>query len=321
MSWLSERFKALNPEMPDPFFAFTGSANWMRALAILTEDDELSNEVLTSTYSRVQRRKPQPDSDTKALAYLLMAAHNLSALQEFNLQRGQSRYNTIRAAIVAWYYTIYQCSSAMVLAASGDEAEEHKRTARLWQAQVVSRGLAAGPFGPSLASLVPGEVKQNIEALRNGNQHDASTRPETKTEAWGVLYSYLKGTAAYEREREEKKIRSSAPFKALDVTNFRTKAARQIRDAALSGKPVNFLIQAFRYRGKANYRDSFYLSYGADWTGEISQLSEDLETVASGFFRMTAAYLPRRIQRGVWDEFAADLRQEYQPRLPALLRD
>lgn len=70
---------------------------------------------------------------------------------------------------------------------------------------------------------------------------------------------------------------------------------------------MNFLVQAFRYRGKANYRDSIYLSYGADRTGTITSFVSDLSIVAERFLTMAARYVARRVERGTWQQFAADM--------------
>ena len=68
-----------------------------------------------------------------------------------------------------------------------------------------------------------------------------------------------------------------------------------------------FLTQAFRYRGKANYRDSVYLSYGADRTAELVQFIADLAFVAERFTRMAAHVVAKRTERGTWPDFVADI--------------
>jgi uncharacterized protein (UPF0332 family) len=290
-----------------------GTAYWMRGLAILSDPSILTNQAICAPLSKVQRRQPRPDKDTEAYAYMLMALHNLAALREFNAGSGRNRYNTIRSAIVAWYYCVYECSSAMVLAQSGDSAEEHRTTARLWHRHIAQQGLLCAPFSLYLDTLVTTNVHQAIQTYRAGNPHDLSTKPTSDAEALGATISYLNGTADFERDRAEKKIRDSKEFKALGVSNFRTSAARTLRDKEFAKGFVNFPIQAFRYRGKANYRDSIYLSYGANWKDTVEQLSVDLEAVAQGFFRSASALVKCRTERGTWDDFAADIKANFKP--------
>ena len=113
-------------------------------------------------------------------------------------------------------------------------------------------------------SIASSDVENNIILLRNGNNYTLNKLPHNEIEALGGLFSYLKGTAEFEREKMENRILNMNEFKALGVNNFRTKKARKYRDNKLSKITINFLTQSFRYRGKANYRDSIYLSYGED---------------------------------------------------------
>jgi hypothetical protein len=107
----------------------------------------------------------------------------------------------------------------------------------------------------------------------------------------------------------EEKIKNSSDFKKLEVTNFRTKAAQELRDAHLAKDCVNFLTQAFRYRGKANYRDSIYLSYGDNHSDDINLFTDDLYQVAKVFIRMSSFYFQRRIEAGIWELFVDDIRK------------
>jgi hypothetical protein len=80
-----------------------------------------------------------------------------------------------------------------------------------------------------------------------------------------------------------------------------------MRESRLRSANVNFLVQAFRYLGKANYRDSIYLSYGDNRSEALSQLVNDLKTVANAFTRMAAIYVSRRVVAASWQSFSEDL--------------
>lgn len=304
-TWLLDRLFD-HKEQPTPRFAFQGTVNWMRALAILVDTPDFEYSSLSNHFSNVQRRTKNEESDTSAYSDYILALHNvgfLAALKNTNCVG----YDMVRAAIISWYYAIYYSSKAMIAAASGGNPQTHAKTARVWQSDIVDNGLAVGPFGLSLKNITSKTVEAEVKKLRAGNPHDLNTLPTDKTSALGAVISYLSGTADYEKWRIEEEIRGSRDFKKLNVTDFRTKAARELRDNALSQAAVNFLVQAFRYRGKANYRDSIYLSYGVDRSDSISVFINDLEMVASKFVRMSGSYVSRRTEKGSWSRFANDL--------------
>ena len=123
----------------------------------------------------------------------------------------------------------------------------------------------------------------------------------------GGLYSYLQGTAKYQKWKVEENVIKSKDYKRLEVSNFRTKKARELRDSKLEKGMVNFLLQSFRYRGKAHYRDSVFLSYGDDRTEELKQFNKDLEIVAKSFLKMASKYVSMRVKEKDWKLFLSDL--------------
>lgn len=72
---------------------------------------------------------------------------------------------------------------------------------------------------------------------------------------------------------------------------------------------VNFLIQAFRYRGKANYRDSIFLSYGNESKEIITQFNQDLLDVSYAFVRSASFYSSKRVERDTWSTFVSDIEE------------
>lgn len=304
-NWLLDRLFD-HIDQPTPRFAFQGTMNWMRALAILANTEELESDALKQHYIAVQRRQPNEEADTLAYEMLLMSLHNAASVQAF-ASLDLNHYNVVRAGIVAWYYATYYACKSMVAAASGSDPQTHAKTARIWQSDIVQNGLVVGPFRYILNDLTPASVADQIESLRGQNTHDLNTRPVDEESAYGAIVSYLKGTAEYARRQVEKVARDSRDFRALQVDNFRTKTARKIRDKALSKESVNFLIQAFRYRGKANYRDSIYLSYGADNSDTLTEFVADLSVVAIKFVAMACHYVAKRTEKGTWQSFVADL--------------
>jgi hypothetical protein len=305
--WLLERLYT-HKDQPTARFAFQGSINWMRGLAILVDSEEFSDENLRNYYAGVQRRTVNQAADTLVFENVLMSYHHISALQKFNSLDGH-HYDVVRSAIISWYYAVYYAAKAMIAATSESDPQTHAEAGKVWQNNIILRNLAVGAFGLSLTDITPSHTDQTIQTMRNGNRFDLNTYPTNTDEALGCIYSYLKGTAEYTRWQTEERIRQSREFKDLGVTDFRTKVAREMRDNKLRSGITNILTQAFRYRGKANYRDSIYLSYGEDRSQEIEVFLGDLQIISTNFLRMAAFYVSKRVENGTWDEFVADIGQ------------
>ena len=295
-------------DQPKPRFAFQGTVNWMRSLSILVENGSFEDNKIKDHYKSVNRRKPNSNADTLVFENMMMAFHNHASLVRLTKDVTHP-YDVCRTAIINWYYATYFTCSAMIAAASGSKQETHAHTAKVWQSDIVNAGLVMSPFSLSLSSLVENVIEQEISSYRGRNKYDLNAYAENDDEAWGAVVSYLKGTWDYEKGRVEERIKTSREFKALGVDNFRTKAARTLRDEQLAKNGVNYLIQAFRYRGKANYRDSIFLSYGDDNSEKIRVFVEDLKKVSYAFQRMAAYYLSRRVEQGTWEKFIVDLEE------------
>lgn len=99
----------------------------------------------------------------------------------------------------------------------------------------------------------------------------------------------------------------TSEFKALGVTDFRSKNARALRDSRLGGKSVGFAHQASRYRGKANYREALFLAYGASTETYLTGFTDDLSVVLRGFLAMAGAFCKRKLGAVLWAEFVFDV--------------
>lgn len=292
-------------DQPTLRFAFQGTVNWMRGLAILCKEQVFTDEKIKIFYSAVKRRNKNSEADLIVFENILMAIHNLHSLKLINTKI-ENPYSIARTQIISWYYSIYYASSAMIGAHSGNIQETHAGTAKVWQKDIVER-LTMPPFNLSLSTLIEKDYKSAIQEMREGNSFDLNNYPKNQEEAFGALFSYLQGTASYKKGETEENIKRSQEFKNLGVDDFRTKVARELRDTKLEKGIVNFLVQAFRYRGKANYRDSVFLSYGNDRSDELKQFVLDLDTVATAFLKMASTYAKARVHKSDWDNFVADL--------------
>ncbi len=304
--WLLDRLFETG-DQPKPRFAFQGTVNWMRALAEVVDSGVCDKANLESLYNKVQRRHVNLEADNWVFENMHMAYHNLVSLKAMN-NDALDKYDICRSAIVSWYYSIYFAASAMVAASSGSTQETHALTAKVWQADIVEKRLIPYPFDLHLSSLVTSKAEERISTYRGNNNYDLNDSANNAEMARGAIVSYLKGTHKYKKWEAEERIKTSREFKDLGVNDFRTKIARELRDKTLDKGQVNFLTQAFRYRGKANYRDSIFLSYGDNNESAINQFINDLNIVSAGFIRAASHYCSVRVEKGTWELFVDDIR-------------
>ncbi|WP_211314859.1 hypothetical protein [Thioalbus denitrificans] len=282
-------------------------------MAILV-DGQFSYQQLQQFYQRTQRRQANEQADALAYECLTMSIHNVSAIDSMKVI--ENPYPIVRSAIVAWYYATYYAAKAMLAASSGTDPQTHASAGKVWQAEIVGAGLVMAPFDLCITGITPNNVRQVMSTLRAGNAHYLNTEPTNEDMARGALYSYLKGTAEYEQWRIEEMVKDSREYKQGGFNSFRSDAAKALRDVKLNPAHVNYLVQAFRYRGKANYRDAIYLSYGRDDTERLRQFVSDLAAVAGAFSLMAAHYAAKRVVRNDWAEFVTDLEEYAKFELP-----
>ena len=291
--------------VPDPQFALSSTINWMRALALLVEHRALNFASARSFYAAVGRRSSSPQEENTILEQLFFALHQLAALAALRAVPRQA--DVARVGIVTWYYGIYYAASAMIAAQDGSVQDAHAGTANRWDCHFAERRRAMPPFDLRVSTLIEKVTKMEIVALRAGNDFDLKTRASTPADAVGACCAYLSGTANWYRWRSAEDLRHKREFKELGVTDFRTKAARQLRDQHLGHKSVSFLHQAFRYRGKANYREALFLGYGSGTNKLLSGYVDDLATVLAAFVSMAGAFASRRLGESLWGDFVGDV--------------
>jgi hypothetical protein len=83
--------------------------------------------------------------------------------------------------------------------------------------------------------LSPAIIWPGFRMIRNGSKFDVNSRPTSVEDAIGACASYLSGTRSY-REWKISEDLKARELKNLNLTDFRTKQAKQLRDARLDGK-------------------------------------------------------------------------------------
>lgn len=292
-------------EVPNPLYALPSTVNWMHALSILVEDQGLNFGSASVFYAGTQKRVATVREENTIFEQLLFAVHQLSALEA--LRASPSKADVARVGIVSWYYGIYSAASAMIAAQDGTIQDDHTGTATTWDRQFAANNKVMAPFCYRLSTLVKKSFDIEVSILRAGNGFLLTEKATNPTEAFGACCSYLSGSADWWKWKAEQSLRSTREFKALNVSGFRTKTAQTLRDARLSGKSTAFLHQAFRYRGKANYREALFLGYGKRAETLLNGYPDDLVIVLRGFVAMAGAFVAKRIGQPLWCEFLDDI--------------
>lgn len=220
--------------------------------------------------------------------------------------RADSDRDLARVAVMAWYYGIYCAASAMIAAKDGSQQQDHAGTATQWDRQIAEAGLVPQPFHYRLTTLVEKDAEIQITSLRGSNSFLLSSRPTTPDDAHGACVTYLSGTRKYRQWQVEEELRVKELPK-LGLTNFRSAKGRELRDSRLQRKSVGFLQQAFRYRGKANYRDALFLTYEAQVGTVLCGFIPDMEAVLRAFVSIAGAFCARRVSPSDWQAFLDDL--------------
>ncbi|GFS22322.1 hypothetical protein ElyMa_003360700 [Elysia marginata] len=151
-------------------------------------------------------------------------------------------------------------------------------------------------FGSNLSGKMPHPFDMRADHIKNEEYHQilpkygyeksfslSKTFPETTEAAKGMILEYLSGNAKYYTWLTKERILKKATHQ-----NFRSKIAKEERNKQLP-KLISFMHCAYRYRGKANYRDGIYLTYGPSSASETKDFIDDMKVVSRFFFLMALA--------------------------------
>ncbi len=303
---------------PEPQFALPATVNWMRSLRIVCDENKTCFEEARSAYLKMGcAERNRSDLEINSIfEQLFLALHHLSALSALN--HIGNRSDAARIGIMGWYYGTYNLASAMICARDGSLQETHEATARQWYSQIVCNQLCLPPFDTKVSSLVKRDSDVEIKASLNYGKGTLKRTPTSLAEAQGALLEYTSGTANWYRWKKEEEVKRSKDFKALGRSDFRSRAAREMRDAQLKRRQIGFLHQAFRYRGKANYREALFLSYGANTNTILEKFISDMQEVLTAFVAMGGAYCSVTLGDELWNAFVQDVQHHAAFSMPVI---
>lgn len=260
-----------------PTFARQSTINWMKALRfeIINEHGSITKEQFESCLRHFKAAYPKkliPLNNSYIFESLYSALTGSLALQT-SAKNSSNESWMLPSAIVSWYYSVY-FSVLSMLGSTGQSVDDNH--ASVYRA-----------FGSNLSAQMPHPLNMKATHVKNEgynsllpNYPSASsfslsrTFPESEDAAKGMMLEYLSGTAKYYTWLTKDRILKKAHY-----SDFRTKTAKEERNRQLP-KTVSFMHCAFRYRGKANYRDSIYLTYGKASADETKAFLEDMKVVS-----------------------------------------
>ncbi len=288
-------------ERPDSQFAARSTANWARSLALeIVEQHGASPAEQFRSCKDLFEGQPKKSATPPSAAIFeplfLSLTCSLTVTSAALPEKARSLDWSLPALIVWWYYTHYTAVRAMAVAAGTVPRDTHSNT--------------IDAFGGNLLDRMPHPLNMEARWVKNeefdcrlpgypeatrGDQKLTGTFSATRSEARGNLLAYLNGEAGRQVEDVKERLLNVLRKEHPGLKDFRTKAAREARDQKLQKTVVNFMDCAFRYRGKANYRDAIYLTYGSQPLAERDELAAALVTSAQFAVLCALAFVRRRV--------------------------
>lgn len=302
--WLASKILRDQPKW-DPLFALQSTVNWVQSLVFEVEREH--GPTVREQFSSCQRQFAEMHvggrSDERDLAetytHLFHSLTFVTALD--SLCSEVVAPWKFPSATVQWYYAVYNSIGAILRAYNGASPESHSATARTLSTSGLRSKLphpldmSAVPTGttyaPGLLPQYPQSSTTKLIAKFELNESDAR----------GKLLSYLNGTGEWVIDRVKKDLRTKHR-----LSDFRTKHARSLLSQSLRDE-VNFLTCAYRYRGKANYRDALFLAYGPPHPWLSPQYLDNLSRSSRFVFICALAYAERRFGAKNTSSFLNDL--------------
>lgn len=226
------------------------------------------------------------------------------ALQADYIPAGR-RPSTITAAIATWYYAMYSLARGLLFSLYSNAPENHAIVAETI-CNNQTRRLLPDPFfllGRHLkgmdCELDPVGYPRNARILNIEG-------PTTPDEAQGAIGAYVAGTWRFFAEAVVDRIKRESKSNRL------TPKLQKARDAQV--RNAGFMHAAFRYRGKAHYRDGIYTSYGHTSTRGDEFLSDTVRSYQH-FAIVAEAIVCRRVSPKWYEIYIDDIGKKQRDRM------
>jgi len=293
------------PEDKKPAFVLQSTLNWAHALAfeILSEHGPDPASWVGSFNKGISSTVSAPPNPTPLLESVEPLISSISFALSLSLRSIESPSATAAwlrpAAVVVWYYALYGAVRSMLASVAQPSADDHRKTMRAYLGSLACR--LPHPFNMRAKWVANEDYQADLPSITNPSHFNLTKSfPGTRAAAQGMLLQYLVGTAGHCADRTKKQLSSQFPG------GFKSAAARAARDARLE-KELGLMHCAFRYRGKANYRDALYLSYGQQSPAVAARFVEDLRVSAQAFAVLALIVIRRTRGQQVATDLCSDL--------------
>ncbi len=289
-----------------PKFARQGTINWMKALRfeILNKHGNSSKEQFKSCsqhFKSAYQKKLVPLNNSSIFESLYSSLTNSLALQTSAKNTGSESW-MLPSSIVSWYYSVYFSILSMFGSTGQKVDDNHSSVYRAFGSNLSDQ--MPHPFNMKALYIKNEEYKSTLPTYCSAGSFGLNiTFPENQEAARGMLLEYLSGNAKYYTRRTKDRI-----LKKSNYSDFRTKIAKEERNRQLP-KKVAFMHCAFRYRGKANYRDGIYLTYGQNSATETKAFLEDMKVVSQFVFIAGLALAYRSPLKSEVVKFVSDINE------------
>lgn len=297
--WLFELLTT--EERPDPQFAARSTANWARSLTLeIVEEHGSSPAEQFASCEDIFAAQPKKNATPASAAIFEPLFSSLTC--SLTVTSAALPENTrlphwsLPSLIVWWYYTQYTSVRAMAFAAGTVPRDTHSTTINVFGGNLLDR--MPHPLNMHACWVKNEDFDCRLPGYPEATRADQKlngTFSTTRAEARGNLLAYLNGEAGRQVDDVKQRLLNEFRKEHPELKNFKTRLARQARDEKLQKIIVNFMHCAFRYRGKANYRDAIYLTYGSEPLAESCKLAAALATSAQFAFLCALAFVRHRV--------------------------
>jgi hypothetical protein len=307
--WLYDQVQAVDKDH-DPQFTLPSTLNWIRSLRFEIDAEHGTDpQTIFDSCRTWFRRSFNPGSaggntGTVYSSLFRSATNAISLMSLASLCSSAGGVPLVYpGAVIWWYYAYYGAVQAMLSThGQGRGPDSHRATMNVFGATLRTRL----PHPLNMVATWQQDELYNCTLPCFPNARSTSlidTFTSDRQQSQGMLLGYLSGTVRREVEEAKQDIKRKS-----HLPDFRSKAARQERNKRLSNSlsQINFMHCAFRYRGKANYRDAIYIAYGHHGIHDDSFL-DDLMVTAKYSFLCALAYTDRIMGSRKTRKFLSDL--------------
>ena len=304
-SWLYRTVLEEN-NLNKPIFARQSTLNWMRALQYEIEKEHgvdyksQFNSCLAYFRSHISR-KLEPVSKKLVFKPLFISLTYYLSIESIKNKLKQCVWLQ-PSTIVLWYYSYYMATRSMFALIGQHVSDNHASVYKAFASSL--RRCLPHPLNMIASHSKNEKYEIELPDYKGTGPYDLSKKfPDTREAAQGMLLQYLSGTTKYYVEITKQEILKKGKF-----ANFRTVEARNERDKKLP-KHIGFMHCAFRYRGKANYRDGIYLTYKGKQNEADKQFFEGLAATSRFIFVCALALAFKSSMKDETKDFIKDINQ------------